>query len=107
MVNSVNLVGRVGSNPEVRYFESGTQKTTFSLAVNRPTSKDDTPDWFNIETWGKTADVCANYVRKGGQVGITGRLQIQSWTDKEGNPRSRPVVVCDRLDLLGKPNNND
>jgi single-stranded DNA-binding protein len=69
-VNSVNVAGRAGRDPEVRYFESGTNKTSCSLAVRRTS---DQTDWFDLEAWGKVGEVMGNYVRKGGLIGISGQ----------------------------------
>ena len=100
-VNSVTLVGRAGRDPEVRYFESGSVVANLTLAVNRR-SRDDEPDWFNLEIWGKQAQVAADYVRKGSLVGIIGSLKLDRWTDRTtGEERSKPVVRVDRLELLG------
>lgn len=100
MVNAVMLVGRVGKDPEMRYFESGRVKTTFSLAVNRPTKERET-DWFDIELWGRQAEVAGEYVRKGSLVGIEGRLDYSSWTDDGGQKHSRPYIHGVNLRLLG------
>lgn len=106
-LNVVTLVGRVGGDPETRRFESGNMKTTATLAVNRPT-KSDQPDWFNLEFWGKQAEVVENYVRKGSLIGIKGALKIETWTDKStGALRSKPVILVDRLDLLGSRRDNE
>jgi single-strand DNA-binding protein len=100
-VNSVSLVGRAGRDPEVRYFESGSVVAKLTLAVNRR-SKEDEPDWFNLEIWGKQAGVAADYVRKGSLLGITGSLKFERWTDRTtGEERSKPVIRVDRLELLG------
>ena len=100
-VNSVTLVGRAGRDPEARYFESGSMVANLSLAVNRA-SRDDEPDWFNLEIWGKQAQVAADYVRKGSLLGITGSFKLETWTDRSsGEERSKPVIRVDRLDLLG------
>lgn len=100
-LNVVNLVGRVGGTPDVKYFESGSVVCKLSLAVRRPTSQDEQPDWFNIQLWGRTAEVAANYVRKGSLIGIQGSLKIETWSDSQtGVLRSRPVIKADRLDLL-------
>ncbi|MEA5536017.1 single-stranded DNA-binding protein [Crocosphaera sp. XPORK-15E] len=107
-VNVVNLVGRAGRDPEVRYFESGTVLCTLTLAVNRRSSKSDEPDWFNLKIWGKTAEIAANYVKKGGLIGIQGSLEIETWTDRNtGINRSSPVIRVDRLDLLGSKRDTD
>lgn len=107
-LNVVNLVGRAGMDPEVRYFESGSVKCNLTLAVNRPTSKSDEPDWFNLELWGKTAEIAANYVRKGSLIGVQGSLKIETWSDRNtGANRSKPVIRVDRLDLLGSKRDNE
>jgi single-strand DNA-binding protein len=106
-VNSVTLVGRAGRDPEVRYLESGSVVANLTLAVNRR-SRDDEPDWFNLEIWGKQAEVAANYVRKGSLVGIIGSFKLDRWTDKTtGEERSKPVVRVDRLELLGSRRDNE
>ena len=107
-LNVVNLVGRVGGEPEVKYFESGSVKCNLTLAVNRRTSKSDQPDWFNLELWGKTAEIAGNYVRKGSLIGIQGSLKIETWSDRTtGTNRSKPVIKVDRLDLLGSKKDTD
>ena len=117
-MNSAHIVGRVGQDPEIRYFESGRVLAKISIAVNR-NSRSETPNWFSVEIWGKTAEVCANYVRKGSTVGISGSFKLDEWTDPNtGEIRSRPVIKGRRLELLGSkpastsennsaPNSND
>lgn len=107
-LNIVHLVGRVGGDPDVKYFESGSVKCRLTLAVNRPTRKTDQPDWFNLELWGKTAEVAGNYVRKGRQIAVTGALKIEQWQDRNsGAMRSTPIIKVDRLDLLGSKRDNE
>jgi single-strand DNA-binding protein len=89
-VNSITLVGRAGRDPEVRYFESGSVVANLTLAVNRR-SRDDEPDWFNLEIWGKQAQVAADYVRKGSLLGVIGSFKLDRWTDRtSGEERSKP-----------------
>jgi single-strand DNA-binding protein len=72
-----------------------------TLAVNRR-SRDDEPDWFNLEIWGKQAQVAADYVRKGSLLGIIGSFKLDRWTDRAtGEERTKPVIRVDRLELLG------
>lgn len=107
-LNVVTLVGRAGRDPEIRYFESGTVKCTVSMAVDRRTSKSDEPDWFNLEFWGKTAEIASNYVKKGSLIGVKGSLKIETWSDRNtGAARSRPVIRVDQLDLLGSKRDID
>ncbi len=100
-INAINLVGRAGRDPEVRYFESGSIVANFTIAVNRR-SRNEEPDWFNLEIWGKQAQVAADYVRKGSLLGISGSFKLDQWRDKTtGENKSKPVIRVDRLDLLG------
>jgi single-strand DNA-binding protein len=106
-LNTVTLVGRVGGDPDVKYFESGSVVCKLTLAVNRVT-KNDEPDWFNLEIWGRTAQIAADYVRKGSLIGVNGSLKVETWTDRgSGAQRSRPVIRVDKLDLLGSKRDNE
>jgi single-strand DNA-binding protein len=106
-INIVHLVGRAGRDPEVKYFDSGSVKCTLTLAVNR-LKRDDPPDWFELEIWGKTAEIAANYVKKGGLIGIQGSMKIETWSDRSsGANRSKPVIRVDKLDLLGSKRDNE
>lgn len=105
-MNSVVIVGRCGQDPEMKYFESGKVKTTFSLAVNRwdTKTKSEITDWFNIEFWDKQAEVAGEYVKKGRQVALDGRLAISSWTTPSGENRVRYLIRGLNLRLLGSKN---
>ena len=106
-INSVTLVGRAGRDPEVRYFESGTVVANLTMAVNRR-NRDDEPDWFNLEIWGKQAQVAADYVKKGSLIGVTGSFKLDSWKDRNtGEDRNKPVVRVDRLELLGSKRDSE
>ena len=100
-VNVAAIVGRAGRDPEARYFESGSMVANFTMAVNRR-SRDDEPDWFNLEIWGMQGQIAADYVRRGSLLGITGSLKLDHWTDRStGEARFKPVIKVDRLDLMG------
>jgi single-strand DNA-binding protein len=106
-VNSVALTGRAGKDPEVRYFESGSMVANLTLAVDRR-SRDDQPDWFSLEIWGKQAQVAADYVRRGSLLSITGSFKLDRWPDRStGEERSKPVINVDRLELLGGKRDTD
>ena len=106
-INSVTLVGRAGRDPEVRYFESGTVVANLTMAVNRR-NREDEPDWFNLEIWGKQAQVAADYVKKGSLIGVTGSFKLDSWKDRNtGKDRNKPVVRVDRLELLGSKRDSE
>ncbi|NJN76116.1 MAG: single-stranded DNA-binding protein [Synechococcaceae cyanobacterium RL_1_2] len=107
-LNVVTLVGRAGKDPEVRYFENGDMVCNFSLAVNRRSRRDEQPDWFSLEVWGKTAEIASNYVRKGSLIGIKGSLKIDSWVDRgTGAERSAPRIRVSDLELLGSKRDNE
>ena len=102
-MNSVVIVGRCGQDPEMKYFESGKVKTTFSLAVNRWDSKtkSEITDWFNVELWDKQAEVAGEYVKKGRQVALDGRLAVSNWTTPQGENRTRYLIRGNNLRLVG------
>jgi single-strand DNA-binding protein len=105
-LNIITLVGRAGRDPEIKYFDSGKVVCNFAIAVNR--LKKDETDWFDLEIWGKTAEVAATYVKKGSLIGIIGSLNIESWDDKNsGARRSKPIIRVDKLDLLGSKKDNE
>lgn len=107
-LNIVHLVGRAGSNPEIRYLDSGKILCKFNIAVNRRSKKEDQPDWFELEIWDKTAEVAANYVKKGSLVGIQGSLKIDTWNDRNsGDKRSKALIRVTNLDLLGSKKDNE
>ncbi len=100
-INQATIIGRVGKDPDLRYFESGTSKASFSIAVNRPTKNKET-DWFDIVLWGRQAEIAGEYVRKGSLVGIVGQLDWESWNDKtSGELVVKPVIAASDLRLMG------
>lgn len=103
-INTVSLVGRAGRDPELRYFESGTAVASFALAVdgwNRDAGEKNT-HWIDLKIWGKGAQVAADHVRKGSMIAVSGRLEQERWTSKQGDNRSKIVVVVTQLQLLGQ-----
>lgn len=105
-INSVTLSGRLGRDPEVKYFESGTANAKFSIAVDRP-QKDAPTDWFECVAWGKTSEIVANYCKKGSQIGVTGAISLETWTDgTTGNQRFKHIVNVQSVTLLGSKSDN-
>ena len=104
-LNVIILVGRVGIDPEIRFFDSGARLTKLSLAVKRR-GKNSDPDWFRLELWDKTAEIAADYVTKGSLIGVRGELLIQEWTN-QGIERSQPVVRVNNLELLSSSRNSN
>ncbi|MCE2928363.1 MAG: single-stranded DNA-binding protein [Candidatus Caenarcaniphilales bacterium] len=106
-INQVTVIGRVGQDPELRYFESGKSLASFSMAVNRP-SKNKETDWFDIKLWGKQAEIAGEYVRKGSLIGIVGQIDFESWNDKtSGELVVKPVISGSELRLLGSKSDNN
>ena len=84
----------------MRYFESGSMVANLTMAVNRR-SRDDEPGWFNLEIWGKQAQVAADYVKKGSLLGIIGSFKLDRWTDRASGEGATSPWSVDRLELLG------
>jgi len=105
-VNKVILVGNLGRDAEVRYTPSGAAVAKFSLATtevwnDKGGQRQERTEWHNIDLWGKQAESLSEYLVKGKQVYIEGRLQTDEYTDKEGVKRKSTKVRCDRVVLLG------
>lgn len=104
--NTVQLIGHVGNDPEILNLESGKKLAKFSVATNESYKnakgeKITDTQWHNIVAWGKTAELIENYVPKGKEVGIEGKLTSRSYEDKEGVKRYITEVVCNEILLLG------
>jgi single-strand DNA-binding protein len=100
VINSVILIGRLAKDPELRFTASGKAVCQFSIAVNRPFSKTNEADFFNIVVWGKVAESCANYLAKGRLVGIEGRLQTRSYENQAGEKKYVTEVVANQVEFL-------
>ena len=107
-VNKVILVGNLGADPEVRYSTTGTAIANFRIATSETWSDANGEDqehteWHSIVAWRKLGEICGEFLKKGKQVFIEGRLQNRSWEDKEGNKRWTTEVVAANLVMLGGP----
>jgi single-strand DNA-binding protein len=105
-VNKVILVGNLGRDAELRYTPGGAAVAKFSLATtetwnDKSGQKQERTEWHNIDIWGKQAETLTEYLRKGKQVYVEGRLQTDEYTDKEGIKRKSTKVRGDRIVLLG------
>ena len=106
-VNKVILIGNLGRDPEIRYLPSGQTVASFSLATTerfkgRDGQMKDQTEWHNVVVWGKQAETCGQYLKKGRQVYIEGRLTTRQWEAKDGSgKRSRTEVVAQRVQFLG------
>ncbi|MCI0520962.1 MAG: single-stranded DNA-binding protein [Chloroflexi bacterium] len=106
-LNKVMLIGRLGRDPEMRYTPSGKPVTTFSLATSRTWNTSDgerrtETEWFNIVAWGSLAEICKQFLNKGQQVYVEGRLQTRHWDDSEGVKHSVTEIVANEMILLGE-----
>jgi len=101
MINSVVIVGRVGQDPDIRYFETGKVKAVISVAVNRGSKNNEKTDWFRIELWDKQAELTGEYVKKGNLVAVEGRLDLSQWTDASGSQRENYFVRGSNIRFLG------
>ena len=105
-LNRVQLIGRLGKDPEGRFTPTGRKVTSFSLAVdNRWKSADGEPkqstDWFNIEVWGRLAEICDEYLHKGSLIYVEGRLRIDRYED-EGQTKYFTKIVATTMQMLDK-----
>lgn len=105
-VNKVILVGRLGQTPEVRYTPSGAAVGNFSIATNeswmdKANQKQERTEWHKIVVWGKTAENCSQFLAKGRQVYVEGRLQTRQWQDKDGQTKYTTEVVAQTVQFLG------
>ncbi len=107
MVNKVILVGNLGRDPELRSTPSGQPVASFSLATTRrwrdkAGQRQEQTEWHNIVVWGKQAEIAGQYLTKGKQIFLEGRLQTRSWDDKQsGEKKYRTEIVCDNFQMLG------
>lgn len=110
-VNKVILIGNLGSDPEVRYLESGSAVAKFNIATtesytNKSGERVDNTEWHRIEVWEGLAKVAEKYLKKGNQVYIEGRIRTDNWTDKEGQQRSGVTIRANSMTLLGGPSSS-
>ncbi len=105
-VNKVILVGRLGADPEIRYTPSGAAVTNFNLATSeswndKSGQKQERTEWHRIVVWAKLAELCNQYLSKGRQCYLEGRLQTRQWDDKDGNKRYTTEIVASTVQFLG------
>jgi len=106
-VNKVLLIGNLGADPEARYTQSGSPVTNFRIATSEKwTSRDGQPqertEWHRIVTFGRLAEHCRDYLSKGRQVYVEGRIQTRQWEDRDGNKRYTTEIVAQTVQFLGR-----
>ena len=108
MINKVILVGRLGKDPEIRSTPNGTSVARFSLATDekftdRNGEKQERTEWHNVVAWGKLAEICGQYLKKGKLVYIDGSIRTDSWDDKEsGQKKYRTEIVASTMKMLDR-----
>lgn len=105
-VNKVILVGNLGRDPESRFLPDGGAVCNFSIATtdkwkDKSGEQQERTEWHRIATFNKLAEICGEYLKKGSQVYIEGRLQTRKWQDKDGQERYTTEIVADRMQMLG------
>jgi single-strand DNA-binding protein len=101
-MNSVNIIGRVGNDIELRHTPSGKAVAEINLAVDDGWGENKKTAWIGVTVWGQTAEVAAKYVRKGDQIGVSGRLTQDEWQGKDGKTQRKTKVTCENLNLPPK-----
>lgn len=107
-LNKVQLIGRLGHDPEVRVTPNGRKVANFNVAVNRVWNNDNgerqvATDWINVEAWGKLGDICEQYLAKGRLIYVEGRIQNDRWEDSKGETHHRTKVVAQEMQMLERP----
>ena len=104
-INKVILIGNIGQAPELRYTQNGKAVCNMSLATNEVFTDDDdnevqNTEWHNVVAWGRLAEVCDEYLQKGSQVYLEGKIETHEWTDQNGNTRYNTEVVAREVKFL-------
>lgn len=104
-MNTINITGRITTDPELKHTQSGVSVCSYTLAVKRPKVKD-TTDFIPVVSWRQGAEYLCNYGHKGDVVAVTGILTARKWQDKDGNNRISYEVVTDTVEIISSPQNN-
>ena len=105
-MNTINLIGNICNDLELKTTQSGKNVLNFNLAVKRPFTKD-TTDFIPMVAWGQNADFLGKYGHKGSKVAVSGTLTTRKYQDKDGNNRTAYEVVCDSVELVGGKTDNE
>ena len=93
-MNQVRLVGNIGNQPELKATQTGFQILQFNLAVSEKYKEEIKTTWFSVKALGKTTEALVGNLQRGMRVDVTGKLEVEKWTDKEGNKKERTVVIA-------------
>ena len=100
-LNRIEIIGNVGKEPEMRFTPSGKPVTSFSVAVNSKFGEKESTEWFSVVAWNKLAETCNQYLQKGQQVFIEGRLQTRTW-ETDGLKHYKAEVIANKVLFLGQ-----
>lgn len=106
-INKVIIVGNLGQDPETRYMPSGSAVTNFTVATNeswkdkQTGEQKDRTEWHRVAMFNRLAEIAAEYLRKGSQVYIEGKLRTRKWQDRDGNDRWTTEIIADEMQMLG------
>ena len=112
-INKVILIGRLGSDPEIRYTPSGVAVANFSVATSEEWKDKDSgekkerTEWHRIVAWRRLGEICGEYLSKGKQVYVEGRIQTRSWEDKDGNKKYTTEIIANDIQFLGSRDVSD
>ena len=111
-MNKIIVIGNVGRDPEMRYTPSGQAVTSFSVASNRryrtsDGEQRDETEWFNVSAFGRLSEICNQYLTRGRQVYVEGRLRGRSYTDRDGQPRYSLEITANEVQFLGGRGDNE
>jgi len=107
MLNKCMIIGNLGADPEMKYTANGTAVTNFNVATSRNYTNTlgervDETEWFSVVTWNRLAETCAQYLAKGRQVFVEGRMKTRSWDDQAGQKHYKTELVAETVKFLGK-----
>ncbi|MBW1710931.1 MAG: single-stranded DNA-binding protein [Deltaproteobacteria bacterium] len=106
-INKAILIGNLGRDPEIRYTQNGTAVCNFTLATTETytprgsDNREEKTEWHRIVTFGRLAEICSEYLAKGRQVYVEGRIQTRDWEDRDGNKRWTTEIVAQTMQMLG------
>lgn len=106
MINQVTVIGRLTRDPDMRYTPNGVAVTNFGIAVKRPYNREET-DFFNVIAWRKLGENVASYMKKGGQIAVSGRLQSRSYETRSGEKRNTVEIVAENVQFLNNTENRN
>ena len=106
-LNRCEFIGRLGKDPEVRYTADSNAICNFSIAVSYKSKDKETTEWVRITAFGKLAGICADYLKKGSQVFVAGRMTTRKWQNKDGVDQYTTEVVADQMQMLGSRSADD